>query len=79
MLAALVIFLDVPVNDAIKLMKKMGKKHDGHESDKQFLKNSRSAYLDAAKMFKYWQSIKCVKNNKLLTIDEIHNKIWNTL
>jgi len=75
----LVIFLDVPVNCAIKLMKKMDKKHDGHESDKQFLKNSHTAYLDGVRMFKYWQSIKCVKNNKLLTIDEIHNKIWNTL
>jgi len=71
----LVIFLDIPVKFVVKLMQIMGKQHDGHESNRQFLKNSRQAYLEANKKYNYWQSVQCIKNNQLLTINEIHVKI----
>jgi len=73
----LVIFLDMPVKFVMRLMRAMGKQYDGHESDQQFLTNSRRAYLQAYKKYKYWRSIQCVQNNQLLTINEIHAKIWH--
>jgi dTMP kinase len=75
----LVIFLDMPVKYVVKLMKDRARKRDGHENDKQHLKNTYQAYLDACQKFKYWQSIKCIQNNRLLTIQEVHNKIWERL
>ncbi len=75
----LVIFLDIPVKFVIKLMHLMGKQQDAHESDQQFLKNSRQAYLQANKKYNYWHSVQCIKKNKLLGIDDIHNKIWRII
>lgn len=75
----LVLFLDVPVHFARTLIKKMGKVQDGHENDKKYLKNSRQAYLEAAKYFKYWQTIKCVSANKLLPKNKIHDNICKTI
>jgi len=72
----LVIFLDMPVKFVTKLMHIMGKKQDGHETDQQFLKNSRQAYIQANKKYNYWRSVQCIQYNKLLTINEIHDKIW---
>lgn len=75
----LVIFLDIPVKFVIKLMQAMGKHHDGHESDQQFLKNSRQAYLIAQQKYNYWHSVQCIKNNHLLTIDEVHDNIFKII
>lgn len=75
----LVLFLDMPVHYVGKLMKKMGKKLDGHESNNSHLNNSRAAYLTALQKFSYWRRIICTVNNRLLTIDRIHSNILKTL
>ncbi len=75
----LVLFLDAPPKVTLELIKKMGKKKDGHEKDKNYLNHTYQAYLVAAKKFNYWQSIQCVEENKLLTIEQVHAKVWERL
>lgn len=72
----IVLFLNVPVKEVAKLLNKTRKIKDEHEKDLNFLKNSRAAYLAASQKFRYWKNIECFKNNELLSIEEIHQKIW---
>lgn len=53
-----------------------GTKRDIHEDDLQHLKNAEKSYLEIAKTFPNFVLIECVKNNKLLSIESIHEKIW---
>lgn len=75
----LVLFLNVPVKNVVKLLAQTGKVQDGHERDVKFLENSRAAYLAACQKFKYWKNIDCVENGRLLPIEKIHEKIWQTI
>lgn len=75
----LVLFLDVPPKFSISLMSKMGKKKDGHEKDRNYLLSTYQTYLLAAKKFNYWHTIKCSQGNSLLTIKEVHDKIWKRI
>ncbi|HRY63256.1 MAG TPA: dTMP kinase [Patescibacteria group bacterium] len=75
----LVLFLNVPVKEVIRLLDKTGKAKDEHEKDVNFLKNSRQAYLLACQNFKYWKNINCVENGQLLSIEKIHQKIWGII
>lgn len=52
-----------------------GKKRDIHEDDLNHLKNTEEAYQYLTKKEGDWIIIECIKDNKLLTIEEIHNKI----
>lgn len=54
-----------------------GIKRDIHESDKNHLKNTESCYIYLTKKEKGWSKIDCMKNNNLLSIEEVHNKIIN--
>ena len=72
----LVLFLDVPVKFVIELLGKTGKKQDGHESDRKYLRKTYQAYQDACQKFKYWQSIPCIRHNQLLAIEKIADKLW---
>jgi len=71
------IFLQVDEKLVSKLMDKMGKSKDGHEGNVSFLRRSRIAYQEACDKFGYWKKIKCVVRGKLLSIDEIHQKVWD--
>lgn len=82
----LVIYLDVPYDVGQKLVDKKSKreyiknkKRDIHESDDNHLKNARSQALKLVKKNKNWLKINCVKNNKLLSPEEISNLIWDKL
>lgn len=53
-------------------------KKDIHERNIQHLKKSEEAYLEMSKS-KNWKKIECMKNNKLLSKQEIHEKVWSAL
>lgn len=76
-----VFFLNMPFEYSQKLMENRenkithGEKKDIHESNKQHLQD---AYNEACKLVKKynWCEIKCVKDGKIRTIDDIHEEIF---
>ena len=76
-----VFFLNMPVEKSIELMKdrenKFTKesKKDIHESDKEHLKEAHGAACVVAKEYG-WNEISCVKDNKIKSIDDIHEQIY---
>ena len=82
----LIIFLDVPYNIGQKLVNKKsrreyikGKKMDIHEKDSNHLINARKQALKLAKENKNWTKINCVKNKKLLNIEDIGDLVWEKI
>lgn len=79
-----VFFLNMPVETAIDLMKGRENKFTGqaqkdiHERDTQHLKDAHSAACDVAKKYG-WYEIHCVENEKLRTIDDIHEEIYKEI
>lgn len=54
-----------------------GKTHDLHEADINHLKRAEEAYLELTHAFpEDFQLVECVEGEKLLTIEEIHEKVW---
>jgi dTMP kinase len=52
------------------------KKRDIHEDDKTHLDDAASAFLYVAKKYN-WIVIQCAPNNVMLSIEEIHEMIWD--
>lgn len=73
--ADLVIFLSLPVELSQKLLKKE-KKKDLHENDIDYLRRTEKIYEQLAKR-KNWTKIECARSGKLLSIENIHEKIYN--
>lgn len=79
-----VFFLNMPTDYAVKLMENRenkithGSKKDIHERDKNHLQD---AYNEACKLVKKynWYEVKCVKDKKIRSIEEIHEEIFNEL
>lgn len=76
-----ILFLDVPINISINLMKNRlnkftnGRDKDIHESNIQYLKNC----YDISKIIcqlENWDVINCTENDKMLDIDTINEKIY---
>lgn len=51
---------------------------DIHEKDKEYLKKSYENAIKVAKI-KKWVIIDCVENDKMRSIDEINNLIFNKI
>lgn len=83
----LVIFLHVPTEMGLKLIRKKAKrkytgkkKRDICEDDLEYLKNSEKMYLYLAKKFPHWVKIDCLgQKNRLLSPKKIHQKILTVL
>ncbi|WP_125154554.1 dTMP kinase [Clostridium rectalis] len=80
----LVVFLDMPPEYSSKLMTNRKNKFTGdlqkdiHEKNKLYLINSyKNACYVAGKY--NWIKLKCVCNNKIKSIDEIHEEIYNSV
>ena len=79
-----VFFLNMPTEYAIKLMEnrknkiKKEEKKDIHERSQEQLKD---AYEEACKLSKKynWKEIKCVKDGKIRSIEDIHEEIYQEL
>lgn len=53
-----------------------GKKRDLLEADLNHLKNAEQVYLQIAQLFPNTKLVECMENNKLLSPQEVHNKVW---
>ena len=53
-------------------------KKDIHESDKNHLLDAYSAACDVAKDYN-WHEVICVKEDKIRTIEDIHEEIYNVI
>ena len=80
----MVIFLNMPVETAVKLMAERKNKITGeekkdiHEQDIGYLKKSYNNACEIAKKYN-WKEIKCVDNQRLKTIDEIGEEIYSVV
>lgn len=77
------IILHVPADIAQQLVDKKGEreylkgaKRDIHEADLHHLKNAEETYLEMALTFPNFGIVECVENGQLLSIEAIHEKIW---
>ncbi len=77
----LVIFLNMPTETAQKLMAERKNKITGdtvkdiHEKNTEYLKKSHENACEISKKYS-WLEIKCVENERLKTIDEISNEVF---
>ena len=77
-----VFFLNMPTKYSIELMKNREnkfthkQKKDIHESDPEYLEQSYEAACSLVDQYD-WCEIKCVKNGKIRSIDDIHEEIYN--
>ncbi|MBU0471810.1 MAG: thymidylate kinase [Nanoarchaeota archaeon] len=55
-----------------------GEKRDIHEADLNHLRNASEAYKYCAKKYN-WPIIDCTKNEKLMSIEEVHELVWNKI
>jgi len=77
------IILHMPAETSLELRKKRAAtetaplKKDIHEADLSHLQKTEKIYLEIAKLFPDdFTVVECVENGKLLSIDEIHEKVW---
>ena len=54
-----------------------GKKRDLHEKDLKHLKNAEKIYLEIAKLFPNTKLVECTSQGKLLSPQQVHNKVWD--
>ena len=79
-----VIFINMPPSYSSMLMAKRDNKITGeakkdiHESDLEYLTKSYTSAMEIAKRYK-WPIIDCVEEDKLLSIDAIHHKIYEEI
>lgn len=79
-----VFFLNMPPEFAFELMKNRENKFtheaqkDIHERDKNHIIDSYNAACDVAKKYN-WVTIDCIKDNKIRTIEEIHEDIFSQI
>ena len=79
-----VFFLNMPVEKSLELIANRdnkfthSSKKDIHESDKNHLIDAYSAACDVAKDYN-WYEVKCVKDDKIRTIKDIHEEIYNEI
>ena len=77
-----VFFLNMPTEKALELMKDRKNKFDEnakkdiHERNETHMRDAYKAACDVAKDYN-WYEIKCMKDNKLRTIEDIHEEIYN--
>lgn len=71
------IFLHMP-SEYTKDLKKNRISLDEHEKDEEYLKQAELAYLELKDKYNFI-TIDCVENNKIKTIEEIHNEILNVI
>lgn len=76
-----VIFLDMPPKYSQQLMENRDNKITGeakkdiHESNFEYLKKSYENAMNVVKTYN-WSIINCVEDGKILSIDEIHEKVY---
>jgi len=72
-------YLDIDAKIRQKLLNNRKTKKDIHEKNPKYLKKTEQVYLQLAKIYPNIKLINCVKNNKILSRQEIHKMIWEKL
>jgi len=85
----LIVFLNVPSDFSRQLLENADAKNrkrdyskneiDIHEADFDHLEDAREGALKLVKEKNNWIDIKCTKDNKLLSVEEISEKIWEKI
>jgi len=76
------IILHIPAYIAQRLIDRKGRrdyirgKRDMHEADLSHLKAAEKTFLIMAKLFPNFYVVECMAKGKLLSPDEIHEKVW---
>lgn len=79
------VILHVPVKVARKLMAKRQEtrkfaiekgKRDIHERDMKHLERAEKVFLEICGLFPNTKLVECFEDNRLLTPQEVHNKVW---
>ena len=80
------IFLHVPPEIGQQLVDKKGardyiggEKRDIHEDDIQHLKDAEDSYLYLVNNYPNWIKIDCVRDEQILSREEIHQKVWEVV
>lgn len=79
-----VFFLNMPIEKSLELIKDRDNKFtheskkDIHESNKEHLTTAYKAACEVAKEYN-WYEVKCVKNDNIRTIEDIHEEIYNEI
>ena len=72
----IVLFLYMPYQYSVELRNKREEVPDGAEKDVEHLKNAEATYSMMAEKYNY-NIIYCVKDDKIRTIEEIHEDVYN--
>lgn len=71
----IVIFLDMPPEMSLKLVKDRGR-HDIHENNKDYLRKTYECYKETAEILG-WIKIDCARENSVKTVEEINEEVYN--
>ncbi len=75
-----VILLDMPVSESFKLLKKIPRKKDIHETEAAYMEEARKVYLKMASGDKNWLVVNCIdETGKLKSKNSIHEEIISLL
>lgn len=72
------IFLHVPYCISLELKQNRTEASDENESNKEHLIDAEKAYLEIAEIYNF-ENIRCYRENKILSIEEINDKIYDYL
>ena len=75
----LVFYLDMPLEVSIDLISKREGIKDAADSDFEYLKNSKEAGKYMLERESFWERVDCMNGEKLLTPEQIHEKIWKQI
>ena len=71
------IFLHMPYEKSLEL-KKNRKTLDQHELNEEHLKHAEAAYIELSQLYN-WSRVDCVENDKIRTIEDIHEDVLKIL
>ncbi len=69
------VILHVSLDYSLSLIEKRGHAKDGHEN-REHLALAEATYLEIARSFPGFALVECVEDGRLLTIPEVHEKVW---
>lgn len=82
----LILYLNIPFQIGQRLVIKKGTrgyiggiKRDIHERDKKHLSEAQKQCFALAKKFTHWREIKCIKNSKILSKNNITEEVWRVV
>ncbi|MDO8240884.1 MAG: thymidylate kinase [Candidatus Moranbacteria bacterium] len=83
-----IVYLDVPIEVSQELLKEKGNSHkkrylkgrkDAAENDLKHLRNAKDNAIKLIRKNNNWKRINCIKNKKLMSIEEVGEIVWNKI